>query len=411
MRLHGLLSFPLTPFTADDKVDLDGASPNTSNGRSRRSPPRCSSPAAPVSSPRLPRTEYRDVVRTAVRVADGRLPVFAGCWRRPAGRRASSPRPPPSAARTGCCCCRPTWSPATPAGLVRPRALTSPRRPACRSSSTSAPTRCSTRRPRVALLDLPTVVGIKDGRGDVDAMLRLVTAVRASGHPRARDLRLPQRPADRRAVRARRTEAIGVDSYSSAVLCFAPDIATAFYRAVAGGRRQGHRAPCWPSSTCRSSALRDQVPGYAVALVKAGRRACRAGGRARCARRWSTPRPEHVARARGDHRAGPGGAGEVCRGLMHDHAKWCSPRSPSLTRHCSTPPACTSRGRCAPIVELRCDDGLDRPRRDLRRSPAPGAAGEGGADADRAGPVRPQRPAVAGSQPRSARSTCPTGTA
>ena len=30
-------------------------------------------------------------------------------------------------------------------------------------------------------------------------------------------------------------QAIGVDSYSSAVLCFAPDIATAFYRAVTTG--------------------------------------------------------------------------------------------------------------------------------------------------------------------------------
>lgn len=37
----------------------------------------------------------------------------------------------------------------------------------------------------VELLDIPNVVGIKDGRGDVDVMLRLVTAVRTSGHPRA----------------------------------------------------------------------------------------------------------------------------------------------------------------------------------------------------------------------------------
>src|SRR5206468_9633718 len=39
----------------------------------------------------------------------------------------------------------------------------------------------------VALLDVPNVVGIKDGEGDVDQMRALIAAVRGSGHPRAKE--------------------------------------------------------------------------------------------------------------------------------------------------------------------------------------------------------------------------------
>jgi 5-dehydro-4-deoxyglucarate dehydratase len=64
-------------------------------------------------------------------------------------------------------------------------------------------------------------------------------------------------------------QAIGVTSYSSAVLCFAPDIATAFYQAVTAGDQDTVQA-LLANFYCPFVALRDQVPGYAVALVKAG---------------------------------------------------------------------------------------------------------------------------------------------
>ena len=65
--------------------------------------------------------------------------------------------------------------------------------------------------------------------------------------------------------------AIGVDSYSSAVLCFAPDIATAFYRAVTAGD-QARVDRLLAAFYLPFVALRDAVPGYAVSLVKAGAR-------------------------------------------------------------------------------------------------------------------------------------------
>ncbi|MER6923072.1 5-dehydro-4-deoxyglucarate dehydratase, partial [Streptomyces spiralis] len=115
---------------------------------------------------------------------------------------------------------------------------------------------------------LPQVVGLKDGTGDLDLLGRIVTAVRAdpatggsgfqffNGMPTAEGTVLAYR-------------GIGVGLYSSAVFCFAPEIALAFHRAVTAGDDEvvqrllaGFFHPL--------IALRDRVPGYSVALVKAG---------------------------------------------------------------------------------------------------------------------------------------------
>jgi 5-dehydro-4-deoxyglucarate dehydratase len=121
-----------------------------------------------------------------------------------------------------------------------------------------------------ALLDVPNVVGFKDGIGDVDVMTRIVTTVRGSGHPRAGEFLflngLPTAEVSARAYRA-----IGVQIYSSAVHCFAPSIANAFHRAISIGDDatvdellRGFYLPL--------VALRDETPGFAVSLVKAGAR-------------------------------------------------------------------------------------------------------------------------------------------
>ncbi|MGH8794705.1 MAG: dihydrodipicolinate synthase family protein, partial [Stackebrandtia sp.] len=122
----------------------------------------------------------------------------------------------------------------------------------------------------VGLLDVPGVVAVKDGRGDVEAMQRIVAAVRGSGRPRAEEFGflngLPTAELSARAYRA-----IGVEGYSSAVLCFAPDIAVAFYRAL----RDDDTAVVDTLLTHFYSpfaALRAKAPGYAVSLVKAGAR-------------------------------------------------------------------------------------------------------------------------------------------
>ncbi|WP_128436692.1 5-dehydro-4-deoxyglucarate dehydratase [Streptomyces cyaneus] len=109
------------------------------------------------------------------------------------------------------------------------------------------------------------VIGLKDGLGDLDLMQRIVSAVRTeapgdflyfNGLPTAEQTQLAYR-------------AIGVPLYSSAVFCFAPEIALAFYRALEAGDDttvnrllDGFYRPFVE--------LRAQGRGYAVALVKAG---------------------------------------------------------------------------------------------------------------------------------------------
>ncbi|MGN9762765.1 5-dehydro-4-deoxyglucarate dehydratase [Streptomyces sp. SD31] len=109
------------------------------------------------------------------------------------------------------------------------------------------------------------IIGLKDGLGDLDLMQRIVSAVRTevpgdflyfNGLPTAEQTQLAYR-------------AIGVPLYSSAVFCFAPEIALAFYRALEAGDDttvnrllDGFYRPFVE--------LRAQGRGYAVALVKAG---------------------------------------------------------------------------------------------------------------------------------------------
>ncbi|GAA2734294.1 5-dehydro-4-deoxyglucarate dehydratase [Streptomyces nogalater] len=114
---------------------------------------------------------------------------------------------------------------------------------------------------------LPRVVGLKDGTGDLDPLARIVTAVRADPATGGRDFRffngMPTAEGTQLAYRG-----IGVELYSSAVFCFAPETALAFHQAVTAGDDElvqrllaGFFHPL--------TALRERVPGYAVALVKA----------------------------------------------------------------------------------------------------------------------------------------------
>jgi 5-dehydro-4-deoxyglucarate dehydratase len=267
MRLNGLLSFPLTPFTADDKVDLTVYADHVAR-QIAAAPAALFVACGTGEFTALSRDEYADVVATAVRVASGRLPVFAGVGGGPQLAREFR-QIATDAGADGLLLLPPYLVAAPPAGVVRHVRYVASGCPLPivvyqRANAVLDPPAA------LALLDEPAVVGIKDGRGDVDAMLRLVTTVRTSGHPRAAEFGfLNGLPTAELSVQA--YEAIGVDSYSSAVLCFAPDIATAFYRAYRAGDRDLVRA-LLAEFYLPFAALRDLVPGYAVALVKAGAR-------------------------------------------------------------------------------------------------------------------------------------------
>ncbi|GII21528.1 5-dehydro-4-deoxyglucarate dehydratase [Planosporangium mesophilum] len=267
MSITGLLSFPLTPFAADDTVDVDVFAEHVSR-QLDAGPGGLFVACGTGEYTALSLAEYRTVVATAVRLAAGRVPVFAGTGGGPQQAREFALAAADSGA-DGLLLLPPYLVRSTPAGLVRHVRYVAGATPLPivvyqRDNAVLDPAAA------VELLDVPTVAGIKDGRGDVVAMLRLVTAVRASGHPRAAEFSfLNGLPTAEMSVQAYR--AIGVDSYSSAVLCFAPDIATAFHRAVGAGDDARVQA-LLTEFYLPFVALRDQVPGYAVALVKAGAR-------------------------------------------------------------------------------------------------------------------------------------------
>ncbi|MFH8796254.1 5-dehydro-4-deoxyglucarate dehydratase [Streptomyces sp. NPDC017941] len=117
----------------------------------------------------------------------------------------------------------------------------------------------------VGLARADGVIGFKDGLGDLDLMQRIVSAVRAevpgdflyfNGLPTAELTGLAYR-------------GIGVSLYSSAVFCFAPDLALAFHKALNSG--DDATAERLIDGFYRPFAeLRKEGRGYAVSLVKAG---------------------------------------------------------------------------------------------------------------------------------------------
>ncbi|PJN03408.1 5-dehydro-4-deoxyglucarate dehydratase [Streptomyces sp. CB01201] len=116
----------------------------------------------------------------------------------------------------------------------------------------------------VALARVDGIIGFKDGLGDLDLMQRIVSAVRSAGLNPLYFNGLPTAELTGLAYRG-----IGITRYSSAVFCFAPDIALAFHRALESGDDalanrllDGFFVPLVE--------LRNQGRGYAVSLVKAG---------------------------------------------------------------------------------------------------------------------------------------------
>ncbi|MFI0898223.1 5-dehydro-4-deoxyglucarate dehydratase [Streptomyces sp. NPDC020983] len=268
--LDGVLFFPVTPFTPEDSVDLPVLSEHVRRGVEAGAGGvfvACGTGEFHALEPR----EYADVVRTAVAAAGGRVPVFAGAGGSLPLARAFA-RAAEEAGADGLLLMPPYLVQAPAAGLVAYVTQV--------TAATGLPVivyqRGGARFDVAAALEvarLPKVVGFKDGLGDLDQLSRIVTAVRADAVAGAKDFQFFNgMPTAESTVPAYR--GIGVDLYSSAVFCFAPEISLAFHRAVTTGDDAtvqrllaGFFHPL--------IALRERTPGYAVSLVKA---AVRLGG-------------------------------------------------------------------------------------------------------------------------------------
>ncbi|TDE10462.1 5-dehydro-4-deoxyglucarate dehydratase [Jiangella asiatica] len=262
MTVNGVLFFPVTPFDGSGAVDADRLAEHVKAGLSH-GPGGVFAACGTGEFHALDIDEYTTVVSTAVGAVGGAVPVFGGaggalphavaCARRAAEAGADGLLVLPPYLVNGPADGLVAYVEAVAAATDLPLVLY--QRGGVRFAPSTA----------VRLARLPSVVGFKDGLGDLDLMQRIVLAVRDevgedfmffNGMPTAEQTQAAYR-------------AIGVPLYSSAVFCFAPRLSVAFNQAMSAG----------DSAACRALLaeffrplveLRDQVPGYAVSLVKAG---------------------------------------------------------------------------------------------------------------------------------------------
>jgi 5-dehydro-4-deoxyglucarate dehydratase len=261
-RLDGLLFFPVTAFERGGGVDLDAYRQHL-KARLQAGPAAVFACCGTGEFFSLGVEEYAACVRVAVQEAAGRVPVVAGVG-------------------YGVALATQFGAAAAEAGadglLVMPPYLVEGGQAGLREHYRQVADRSEldviiyqrdnaifTSESVAELAGHPRVVGFKDGRGDLDLMRRIVGAVRER-HGEGALLYLNGMPTAEMSAPAYR--AVGVLGYSSAVFCFAPDLAMAFYRAY----RSGDDATVdrlldgfWRPYV----ELRQQGAGYAVSLVKA----------------------------------------------------------------------------------------------------------------------------------------------
>jgi 5-dehydro-4-deoxyglucarate dehydratase len=253
MRLSGVLFFPVTPFDSRGELAEDVLAQHVGQGL-EHGPGGVFVACGTGEYPSLSEEEHARAVRVAVRTSAGTVPVIAGAGG-PLGAARNQARAAKDAGADGLLLMPPYLAQGPADGLIayvrEIAAIGLPvivyqRGPLVLDPETA-----------VALARIPGVTGIKDGLGDIDRIQRIVLAVRGevgseftffNGLPTA-ELTMP-------AYRG-----LGVELYSSAVFCFAPEIAKAYLN---GDERllTEFYAPL--------VRLRSKVPGYAVSLVKAG---------------------------------------------------------------------------------------------------------------------------------------------
>jgi 5-dehydro-4-deoxyglucarate dehydratase len=301
-RLDGLLFFPVTPFVRAEggragRVDLDVYREHLRSRLAFLDAPERPGPAAVFACCgtgeffSLDVDEFAECVRVAAEEAAGRVPVVAGI-----GYGAALASSFASAAKES----------GADGLLVMPPYLVAGGAAGLREHYVAIAQATDldliiyqrdnvTFTPDVVadLAAVPNIVGFKDGKGDLDLMQRIVSAVR-DRHGEDKLLYLNGLPTAEMSQLAYR--GIGVSGYSSAVFCFAPDIALAFYHAYRAGDAGAALVTALLDRFYRPLVeLRAKGAGYAVSLVKTGVRL--AGLDAGPVRPPLTePAPEHVER-------------------------------------------------------------------------------------------------------------------
>jgi 5-dehydro-4-deoxyglucarate dehydratase len=263
--LDGVLFFPVTPFTETGEVDLTALAEHIGRGIDA-GPGGVFIACGTGEFHALESNEFAEIVRTAVEVAGGRVPVYAGAG----GSVAQAKIFARLAAEAG----------ADGLLLLPPYLVTMPQEGLIAytrevAGATDLPVivynRSNARYTEASAIEvahIPNVVGFKDGTGDIDRVARIVRAVTDALAPTGKPFQffngLPTAEVSQQAYRA-----IGVTLYSSATFAFAPELALAFYDALERGD-EPRTAALLREFFHPLVRLRDTVPGYAVSLIKAG---------------------------------------------------------------------------------------------------------------------------------------------
>ena len=288
MKFHGVLFFPVTPFAADGSLDEERLAQHIESG--------VAAGAGGVfvacgtgEFHALSAEEVERATRVAVTTTAGRVPVLAAAGGPAPVARDQATRVERAGA-DGILLLPPYLVSAPQQGLVRyvEEVIAATDLPVVFYQRGTARLTAET---AAEIAALPGVVGLKDGIGDIERMHRIVRAVRAV--PGTEDFQffngLPTAE-----MTAPAYQGVGVELYSSAVFAFAPEIALAFHRALAEDD-DALVSRLLDEFYGPLVALRDEVPGYAVSLVKAGvtLRGLDVGG---VRAPLLDPTPEHVAR-------------------------------------------------------------------------------------------------------------------
>ncbi|WP_394550747.1 5-dehydro-4-deoxyglucarate dehydratase [Agromyces sp. MMS24-JH15] len=262
-RFDGVLFFPVTPFDAQGRVDLDLLAEHVDT----RLPfgPGGVFPACGTGEfHALSSGEVAAVVRRTVEVVDGRVPVIAGSGGS-LGDALETARAAADAGADGLLLLPPYLVSGTTDGLVAwVDAIT---------AATDLPVvvyhRGTARYTPGAIRRLaenPKVVGFKDGLGDIGLAQEIVLAARETGREFAFFNGLLTAELSQGAYRG-----IGIPLYSSAAFAMIPEVASLHYRAYESGDEET-RLALLDGFYRPLVALRDETPGFGVSLVKAGLR-------------------------------------------------------------------------------------------------------------------------------------------
>lgn len=256
-----VLFFPVTAFDDKDRVDAELVEQHIAE-RVEHAPGAVFAACGTGEFHTLSVDENAVVVAAAVRAARGRVPVLAGAGG-PLGHAIACAKEAERAGADGLLVLPPYLVGAPQQGLVTyvERIAAATELPLIvyhRGNARFDPDSIG------ALLRLPQVVGIKDGVGDLAVAQQFVRRAEESG----RDILFFNGLLTAEMTQAAYS-AIGVPMYSSAVFAMAPEIAVGFFAALRSGDLETqHRL--LDGFYTPLIALRDEVPGFAVSLIKAG---------------------------------------------------------------------------------------------------------------------------------------------